>query len=449
MRTPSFLLVTLTSIPLLCGCTGGTAGPGPSDACSGVSCGANGSCVAGSCVCASCWSGASCGACATGCSPVGGACVADGDGGDEFTFVVFGDLNGGGCERNARVARLVALMAAETDVAFYVNTGDLIDGGYATGSETTCFARDPATAGIGSPACGGGVPSGNVAAILAPLKERTPRQGLASSFYPVIGNHDDNWGDGWYPDPCGDGICSFLEPRRPADFLNHTSGDICSTIRTSSAYGRDFYYSFAYKNSYFIILRLNSDDWNMISSCNSHPGYASCGAYCSDPALADDPVRNDSCWGGVKQFDWLRAELAQARATYQHIYVFGHAVLLGSGDSHGPTSEAAIFRDLLETQGVDVYFNGHNHAYERTLRVRGSQPDPTGTMYLTVGPAGAPFDYVNGGWFTAASYERWASAGAQGFDDKMATYVKVRVRGATTSGEVRSLGVPGGPADTF
>ncbi len=361
---------------------------------------------------------------------------------EEFEFVVFGDFNGGDCARNERVQKAIDAMAAE-DVAFFVQTGDLIDG-YGT---TSCFASDPSEV-LQTASCSNGIPNGNVAEMLSAIKNRAAVEGLVSAFYPVIGNHDDNWGSNWYPDQCGQGICEFLAPKIPSDFINHPHGDICSLDRSSSSHSRDFYYSFSYKNSYFIVLKENNDSWTSLSSCNGHPGYSSCSAYCGEPSLYDDPERNKLCYS-IEQYDWLRSELESASSQYQHIFVFAHAVLLGSGDGHKEMAGAPRLRAILEKYNVDIFFNGHNHAYERTHPIKGDTIDNSGTVYLTVGSAGGAFNAVATDWFTAASYKDWTSWGGTGFNEKMTTYTKVTISGSSVSAKTRNIHNLTDPVDEF
>lgn len=365
-----------------------------------------------------------------------------------FSFVVFGDLNGGGCARNARVQGIVGQMATEQNVAFYVQTGDIIDGSVQSDGSAVCFGADP-VALAQAEACGDGIANGNMAQMLAPIKDRDPASGLVSSYYPVIGNHDDNWGSGWYPDPCGQSYCQFLLPKTPDDFINHDyDGDICATDQEVSSFSRDFYYSFAYQNSYFIVLRENDDYYGMLS-CNGRPDEA-CPAYCADPDLFDDPQRNNDCYS-VAQFDWLRGQLEYASSRYDHIFVFSHAVLLGSGD-HQPTSAAPQLRALLESYHVKIHFNGHNHSYLRTYAVKdNARNDTDGTTYITVGPAGATTgegvaqDFA----FAAATAGDWAVYGSEQYDEKMTTYLKITVNGSAVNGEVISLADGINPVDRF
>lgn len=194
----------------------------------------------------------------------------------------------------------------------------------------------------------------------------------------------------------------------------------------------------------------------MLSSCNQHDGYANCVEFCSDPAQAGTEARKKNCWGGIEQYDWLLKELKLAQK-YENKFIFTHAVALGSGDGHLPFAGAGKLRHLFEEYNVDVFFNGHNHAYQRTHKVSGGNDNGTGgrlnnngTVYLTVGSAGGEFNGVYPGhWFTAKTYEDWARYEDPNRSDKMTTYTIISVNGNKVSGDTKSIGVKSGPVDSF
>jgi len=362
-----------------------------------------------------------------------------GFGDDEFEFVVFGDFNQGGCERNERIVELINLMANnENDTAaFYVSTGDLIDGYVDQGGGNLSFA-----ANIDNSGCGANASSGNIKEILAPIKERPAFEGLNASFFPAIGNHDGGWGSGWYPDPWGQGICDMLMPNTPMDFVNHNVPDLAGNILSpsvdnatainglfcnkqgpnTSLHPEEFYYSFGYKNSHFIFLSLFNDYQSL----------------------------------NTAQMTFLENELNLAKTTGKHIFVFAHAPLYTTNyDRHRATTNWRAYTDLFDQYNVDMFINGHNHSYERSYALKGDPADNTklirddsGTVYLTVGSAGGGSDGVPD--ITSPLTEvtvlapDWSQVkiwSKSAFAREITVYLKVKVKGESVSFETTTIGI--------
>jgi len=370
----------------------------------------------------------------------------------DYSFIVFGDFNGGGCDKLSRINEAITMMASEDNIDFFASTGDIIDGyleSNPTGESAACFGRNPLEYNIGVSTCNNGVDDGNMHSIIAPINERDAVEGLKSSFYLALGNHDDNWGSNWYPDPCGGGICDLLAPRTPADFINHAfdSEGICSVNQATSTYPTNFYYSFDFQDAKFIFLRMNND-YGGFFSCN---GGGDCEAICSDVNAEADRVADgySQCYN-AKQYDWLRHELESAKQNdAKHIFVFAHAPLVTSSENHPPVAGNGPTRALLEQYNVDVFFNGHNHSYERTYPLKGGAIDSKGTRYITTGSAGAHVYGVLGDSFTEFSSGDFVPYGSNDYARKMTTYLKMDVNATHVHGEVRSIGLDGVIVDEF
>jgi len=95
------------------------------------------------------------------------------------------------------------------------------------------------------------------------------------------------------------------------------------------------------------------------------------------------------------QLTWLRKDLDAAAANRKNvpwIVVFGHRPWYGSA-SKCTTCQAA-FEPLFQRYGVDLYFSGHVHYYERLWPIKDGAPtqknyvEPTAPVYIINGCAG-------------------------------------------------------------
>ncbi len=317
----------------------------------------------------------------------GSDATSGGDGGAPFTFLVYGDSrsDGSDCNGNQNHIRVVTQMAKETGSSLTMHVGDIITG-YAS---RTCFTSNGDCTAPGQ--------EGNVKSIIAPLQNRAPAPGLPVSFFPVIGNHDDNRGSGWYPDPCsGAQICDLFDLKkiitRPLP-----SNDPCGADYPDRAY-----YSFRHGGALFVVLHVNSDDFSFFE-CNGAPSpFQGCDDYCKNGP--QDAVRTDRCYL-VHQYDWLKSELAAADAdpTVKHKFVFLHAPVYTSFEDHAPVVASPQLKELYDQFHVTMQFNGHNHTYERTFAIRAGAKAAGGTVYVTTSGGGVEMYSPRGDWFTAAS----------------------------------------------
>ena len=116
----------------------------------------------------------------------------------------------------------------------------------------------------------------------------------------------------------------------------------------------------------------------------------------------DTGTVDDTGYDHAAQDPWLRADLQSAKARGQEwIFVNLHRPAYSAGD-HGDQADIIQYLvPVFDEFGVDIVFEGHVHAYERSFPLKGGKNimdndpshygDPDGTIYCLTGSAGAPY----------------------------------------------------------
>ena len=110
-------------------------------------------------------------------------------------------------------------------------------------------------------------------------------------------------------------------------------------------------------------------------------------------ALDSTPPR----YSDSAMLQWLESDLAASTATLKFVF-FHHALYttgLHAGDPSLPAMKAML-EPIFDRYDVDLVFNGHDHAYERSRPI-------TGTIYIVSGGGGAGlYDVTTSGDIVAA-----------------------------------------------
>lgn len=109
------------------------------------------------------------------------------------------------------------------------------------------------------------------------------------------------------------------------------------------------------------------------------------------------------------QLAWLKQELSRSRATWK--IVFGHHQIYSSGRYGVNQNLIKILTPIFQKYGVQLYINGHDHNYERTLSING-------TTYLICG-AGAGVRPVGRSAWTAYSASQLSFAAFDLYSDRI------------------------------
>ncbi|MEY3735227.1 MAG: putative purple acid phosphatase [Cyanobacteriota bacterium] len=111
-----------------------------------------------------------------------------------------------------------------------------------------------------------------------------------------------------------------------------------------------------------------------------------------------------------QQLPWLQGVLAASRAPWK--VVVGHHPIVSSGLYGDDRAAQRRLGPLFERYGVQLYINGHEHHYERSVPIRG-------TTYLIVGGGGAALRPVQPRPTTARALSRFSFAELDASDDSL------------------------------
>lgn len=104
----------------------------------------------------------------------------------------------------------------------------------------------------------------------------------------------------------------------------------------------------------------------------------------------------------LQQRGWLLKDLCTTSQPWK--IALAHHPAYNSGTQHGCTPYVLDhWVDVFERCGLDIYFAGHEHIYERTWPIKQGRIDYSGVVYVITGSAGAEFRTPGREWWTAAS----------------------------------------------
>jgi hypothetical protein len=102
----------------------------------------------------------------------------------------------------------------------------------------------------------------------------------------------------------------------------------------------------------------------------------------------------------IEQRPWLLGDLQGNDNPWT--IAMAHKPAFGSSSQNGPEQYIVDhWVDLFEDYGVNLYLNGHEHSYERTLPLKGGEVHEEGITYITNSCAGDEFYPAVRTWLTA------------------------------------------------
>jgi acid phosphatase len=126
------------------------------------------------------------------------------------------------------------------------------------------------------------------------------------------------------------------------------------------------------------------------------------------------------------QLAWLDAELGRSTAPWKIVY--GHHPIYSAGHYGDDPNMIKKLTPLFKKHQVQLYINGHEHNYERTVAIEG-------TTYLITGIGGAALRRISGGKRTTYAVSRYGFSALEVYPDRL------EIQGIGTNGMVFDRGV--------
>ena len=102
------------------------------------------------------------------------------------------------------------------------------------------------------------------------------------------------------------------------------------------------------------------------------------------------------------QLAWAEADLSATTQPWK-IALYHRSPYSAGGENGSEIPVRNVFGPLFDRHGVQLSISAHEHDYERTVPLRDTQPDPSGTVYIATGGGGAPLYPAGTAYWTARS----------------------------------------------
>lgn len=204
--------------------------------------------------------------------------------------------------------------------------------------------------------------------------------------FPAVGNHEYNGhasctACGCSPAGCcSDTCCNTVAKRKCATqaYMNANYYQYFSSVKSAEDPSGNGWYSYDVPTS------SSSRPWHVIVL----------NAAICDTAKFPSWASAANCQSGSAQYQWLQQDLANwAAGGKKCLLAYWHEPRFSSGTENGGSANYSQFWSLLQSYGVDVILQGHDHNYERFNPQNSSgTADSTGPVSFVVGTGGRDTD---------------------------------------------------------